>query len=109
MRSAAGVRFVEFDKESRAGPTYRRNLSFALAEVHQIAFLADLPRHLIGGKRDRAARRENPDAMFFCERTRPTHRAQSDLLTGASISRATPASNWNSSRSGLGRRGLLNQ
>jgi hypothetical protein len=30
-------------------PAYRRTLSFALAEVSQVAFLADLLQHLIRG------------------------------------------------------------
>jgi len=79
MRSAAACRFVELDKPGEArlvvdmgaiedghALMYRRNPSFALAEVRQIALLPDQLQHVIGGGSGQEfARMKYPDAVLL--------------------------------------------
>jgi hypothetical protein len=62
---------------------YRKTPSFALAEVRQIAFLADRVQHVIGcGSGQRLPGVKDPHTVFFTQWTCAAHRAKRDSLTG---------------------------
>jgi hypothetical protein len=55
-----------------------------IAQVRQVAFLADLAQQIVsGGGRQRFSGVQHPDAMLILERPHATGRAQHDLLTAA--------------------------
>jgi len=68
-------------KTQEPAPTYRKTLSFFLAEISQVAFFADLLQHLIrGGGGQGLPGVKYPDAVLLPEWPCPTDRTQSDLL-----------------------------
>jgi hypothetical protein len=117
VRATAASGFVELNESVQTGlvvgcgprripapvQNYRKTLSFALAEIYDVPLFADLLEHLIsGGGGMRLPGVKNPDAVFFGKRTRAANRAHVICSPTPSISRASPASIWSSSRSGLG-------
>jgi len=101
FRASAGAGLLS-DRTPAPTPAYRRTLSFALAEVSQVAFLADLLQHLIGGGGGRACRCEIPDAVLFRQRTVPRTGRRVIRSPALSISRASPGSKCSSFRRGRG-------
>jgi hypothetical protein len=56
----------------------------AIAQVRQVAFLANLAQQIVsGGGRQRFSGVQHPDAMLIPERPHATGRAEGNLLTGA--------------------------
>jgi hypothetical protein len=55
-----------------------------IAQVRQVAFLADLAQQIVsGGGRQRFSGVQHPDAMLIPERPHATGRAEGNLLTAA--------------------------